>query len=386
MNVGLWLHKPPHARILGPVADAARRRGHQIITIPTDQGATETVRRLNGNVDVVLAATPKLPDWVHKHVMPETQYRAFNATQKRGFKYGIQWVSVGYLQEELFWMLYATPGLALEWDAITTGSYDGLDFLIRKVSTLPGWGASWAESLRKKFHVTGYPTLDVIHHLDRQEVRDKLFPGFKDKRILLFLPAARPVRLPYWRRAAFWGPSLWGVSEYVPNYHRIAEAVGRYAKRHDAHVVIKTRKKNQDPGWLARIGDLHEDVSFHPATTLQLVVASDAYVGFSSATAVEATAAGLNQTHIMAWPWSVEWPDYRDFREHFYMKAGPWNRWKVSHTINAWELPWRVDEWADHALWPGRAPREDCDSALAPMCGMLDGKASDRVVDLIEGL
>jgi len=166
-----------------------------------------------------------------------------------------------------------------------------------------------------------------------------------------------------------WAP--WPGADRVPSYRAILGTIRAFADRHDCLVVAKTRDKHPRlPSGLADrvIGD----ESFHPFTTLELMVAADYAVGLAGGWAVEAEAAGLPHLDILAYPQEAyEHPALLDFRRELYGDdSGLWRGPRV-YTRAGWD--WLAG-WARSGAMGVREPVRH------------DGKASSRVADVIEAL
>ena len=394
VNLVLLCPRLQHLRHLGPIATAAKLSWRVAFFCPTGgpkddaathlgiveregggpavevTGATELVDMLVlAKADAVIAVGLRMPPWIRQHVMPQTRAR------------GIRWVSVGYLAEELLQVLEDGPALLGEWDVATTASWEALDWCAERLAVLRSRAA--AAEARRRFVAVGYPALDPLARLNRDWCRTK--HGIKG-RALLFVPAARPHLMPRWRHAAFRGGLRWLAPALgLPTYWQVCAAVVRYARRHDAQIIIKTRAKKPDPSWLPHMGQVFGDTTYHPSTTLELVKAADGYCGFASAFAVEATAARLHQTHVLAWPpKAAEHPLLLDFRERFFLGDGPWERPGVAQALHLYRRPESLWTWAENAPWLGERDPAICARALAPVVGEVNGKASERLLDAID--
>ena len=386
MRLGLWLPRMSYLRVLGPVAAVARLRGWDVVAFcpkggpKSDaagqraavsrqiggaavvvEGATEATAAIRSwRPKAILSASVKVEDWVHV-VMGETRDTCL-------------WGAVGYLQEEIVWTLMEGPRVLRIWDFVTTGSEQGRDQLAAHYPLM-----CVGDDIKRKLVVTGYPPLDTFHSLTREACRAKF--GIKpDERVILFIPAARPWGLSWWRRAAFDGPLAWAAPALgVPSYRRVVAAVIRYAHRHSARIIMKTRAKNQDPAWLdTAFSQVVGDESWYPHTTLELLKAADLYIGIASATAVEAAAAGVPSLHIFTWPDVANVPAYVPFRKEFFHESLLWHP-----RLQADRDPRLLEDWAEGAEWQSSNPRP-AERVIRPMCGTVDGLASDRVMDAVE--
>ena len=383
--------------MVGPVLDAARRRGWHVFALcpmggpkddahrqrealsaqlgglpvaPIRRGAGEALEALE-HVDAVVAVGLVQPDWVRQHVMPQSRRR------------GTVWASLGYLQEELLHVLTAGWPVLSEWNVPTTSTREGIEWVAEEVAK--AGSAFAAHEVRRRFVPVGVPALDPLPGLDRAACRAKhTLP--KDGRVLLFVPAAFPHLMPRWRRWAFDGPLSWAAWALVlPTYRRVFDAVRAYARRHEATVIVKTRAKNPDPPWLGDLGRVIGDESWYPHTTSELAVAADAYCGFASGMALEATAAGLPQTHFFAWPPEAsEHPRFLPWRRRAWLTRGPWDYPALAEGLHLYQGPWLAEAWVSNSRWPRRPAPEDYQAALRAITGPIDGKAADRVLDAVD--
>ena len=135
--------------------------------------------------------------------------------------------------------------------------------------------------------------------------------------------------------------------------------------------MAKTRAKHPrlPPGLADRVIG---DESFHPFTTLELMVAADYAVGLAGGWAVEAEAAGIPHLDILAYPQEAyEHPVLLDFRKEIYGRL--WDRVEAYRTDG--QCGWRwLQGWPECGGWFGRQPIAH------------DGKASSRAADVIEAL
>lgn len=386
MRLGLWLPRLDHLRVLGPVADAASKRGHEVHWVtPAFGGLKDTAYRY---------FTARSGEW---HVVPTGIREAVRATRQLhavaavGLSApaevrnggGVPWAALPYRQEELLAVLERGPAALAGWRLVTTASEAGLAFL--------------PDPLRLRLRVIGDPILDPVPTLDRERIRAEMgLPA--GQKVVFFATAARPARLPRRWRWAFLneGPGRWltGYSQ-VPDYRWTVTLIRQWADRHGAILLASSRPKHHDPVWLDRYVTRHDLAErdprrYHPFRTLELLMAADAYVGFASTLAVEATACGLQQRHLLAWPIEmVERPAYLPLRRHFYAaENGLWNGVLGSSYRLYEKRGWNCFRaWAEGTSFPDRVALDGdlIPSALEPVAGRVGG-AADRFLDLVEAL
>lgn len=359
MRIALYSPRSNHLKTLAPLAAELLRRGHDVQYWYLGEDAAGTkddawrepgrlVReggalafQTERECDAIVTVGLRLP----KHLR-NARYKHFG---------------LGYHEEEI---LHAHEG----WWTADTEVLIWTEAHARRLEAIcPG----------RKAHIVGFPELDPLTGMNQAVCRAKHGLPATGK-ILLLMPAARPHLLrprwaAWWYRqmpwAVPWAPRSWPGADRVPSYRAILELIRIFADRHDCLVLAKTRTKHPSlpPGVVDRVIG---DASFHPFTTLELMVAADDAVGLAGGWAVEAEAAGIPHLDILAYPQeSYEHPRLLDFRQEIY---GPlWHR----------RLAYRTDGWQSLRRWAkeGRFPTQ-----RGPI--LHDGKASSRVADVIEAL
>ena len=361
MRIALYAPRCNHLKILAPLAAELLRRGHAVrYWYPSRECAGDKddawrdafqLQREGGaaahfvdgrpaEIDALVTVGLRLPAFLR-----ETQYR--------------QRFALGYHEEEL---IHAHEGWWTDGTEVLTWT----EAHARRLESIcPG----------RKAHVVGFPELDQLAGMDRAVCRAKHGLPAAGK-ILLLMPAARAHLLrPRW--AAWWYRRMpmglswapWSGADRVPSSRAILGTIRAFADRHDCLVVAKTRDKHPRlPSGLADrvIGD----ESFHPFTTLELMVAADYAVGLAGGWAVEAEAAGLPHLDILAYPQEAyEHPALLDFRRELYGDdSGLWRGPRV-YTRTGWD--WLAG-WARSGAMGVREPVRH------------DGKASSRAADVIE--
>ena len=364
MKFAFLIPRANHVKIIGPVWDEAKRRGHQVeaIVTPADvKGAgvmAHVQAELGGPIQSPLGLSETRFDWAVA-VGLRTALDLRLRTRPR-----LKWAALDSTGDNLTYLLEGDP-------------IDGWDF----ISLLSVEASAFAGQLGAKTEgllCHGYPELDQLSTVigDRAACRAKWnLPGQK---MVLFGPAARPIRLGRVRR--WWFQQL--------RYRHVLWVLRRWAEMAGFVIIAKTRAKHRDPGYLRRYCDrIVVDESFDPFTTLELLRAADLYVGFASAMAIEACAVGIPQVHLHGWPpEEAEWPSAAPFKQRFFIeKGGLWNvAGSRSVTCYGEDWPMRLHETLDDTLaefsltGPG-AMRRACERWAGP----LDG-ASARFLDALE--
>jgi hypothetical protein len=316
---------------------------------------------------------------------------------------GTLWCTLGHVQEELLDLLLPPGPAVLEpWDIATTLRRNGVADLA---------------PLRKLAPV-GFVELDQVRGFDRVELRRRYgLPA--DRPVVYFSTAPRfdrpvigrsmPPRL-HWEHApfglmeaAFFGRvpralaraalarwrSRWPDLDHLTTYRDVLSAVRRFARRHDAVIVAKTRAKHRDPTYVARVVDhLLPDGAFFPFRTLELMALADVYVGLPSSSAIEAAFLGLPMVHVLPFPPDAyEAPSFLPVREEFYLKPGGlWNAPGLATAFHTYRAPdWRAFvAWSDSAALPGAVDPAARRAVVHRVLGADDCNASGRFLDLVE--
>ena len=365
MRIALYCPRYNHLNLLAPLAAELLRRGHAVrYWYPAKDVAgdkDDAWRALSGLVGGIHAFR-RSGDGVMVDALVTVGLRVPKVLRPCRWR---RRFALGYHEEEI---LHAHEGWWTDDAEVLTWT----DAHARRLGAIcPGRTA----------HVVGFPELDQLAGMDRAACRATHGLPATGK-IFLLMPAARAHLLrPRWAgwwyrtmpRGWPWAPRSWPGADQVPSYASILTLIRRFADRHGAFVVAKVRGKTPRLGPLAEVADrVIPDLSFHPFTTLELMVAADYAVGLAGGWAVEADAAGLPHLDILAYPQEVyEHPVLLDFRKELYGgESGFWRGPKV-YTRRGWE--WLVS-WASHVFAGGREPFRH------------DGKASSRAADVIEAL
>jgi hypothetical protein len=314
---------------------------------------------------------------------------------------GTLWCSLGYVQEELLHILQAGPSILNEWDVATTLSRAGLEFV---TELLRAGGVRDLAPLARMAPI-GFVELDQVRGFDRAELRRRY--GLPPDRPVIYFSTAPRLRLRfaplmplafYARRVPtalrgglvrhLWARQ-WPEVDHLATYEEILGGLRRFADRHDALLLGKTRAKHRDPAYLARSVDLLlSDGAYFPFRTLELIALADLYVGMPTASAIEAAFVGRPMIHLLPFPpESYETPVFLPVRREFYMeKGGLWN----TAGLSRFHRTYRRAEWEEFDEWSrsGHFEREADPAArlalVEKVIGFDDFNASGRFLDLVE--
>jgi len=247
--------------------------------------------------------------------------------------------------------------------------------------------------LEARSAVVGSTMLDQLGIVDRSAVRKRY--GLDDRPMVLLLTLKMQVPDP-WRRLV-WGdsPRAWraaralmtGHTDLLPEivrtrgYRDFVGAVRRLCDRSGATLVVKSREKNDDPGFLRRVADAFVfDESVYPYTSMELMAVADLCVHFQSAGVLEAAFAGVpslsvhvSQEHLKGYPTYAEFygaqPDTLQNFAGVVWSATPAEA--IAHLGVATLADFRVDAERRRAY-------------VAQFVGFDDTRSSDRALDVIE--
>ena len=366
MRLLLWVPRSNHIKILGSVAAEAWRRGHDVLAVAPEGDAKGGDALIHAQAELG-GMVPVMDRWrladFRPHWALAVGLRTVPTLRRLTRRRGIRWCALDHCGDNLSFLLEGDR--IGEWDAMSLLSVEAAAFAGRLGAPTEGVACQ------------GYPELDQLHTTVGDQVacrqKWKLPLG---QFVVLFGPAARPIRLGRVRRGWF----------ALIRYRRPLAALGRWCDRHGALLVAKTRAKHRDPPWLGRYCHrIIGDESYYPFTTLELLQAADAYVGYASAMAIEACAVGIPQLHLHGWPPErAEWPSGWPFKRQFFLESGGlWNT-DGSHALGG---PWGIQHEAFlNAVRMKRAHvnPDAMRAACARWAGPLDGQASSRVLDLLE--
>lgn len=95
-------------------------------------------------------------------------------------------------------------------------------------------------------------------------------------------------------------------------YRHLGEALRRFALRHDAALVVKSREKNDDPRFIRGLADVFVyDEDVYPYTSIELMAVADLCVHFQSGAVLEAAFAGVPSLSVkVPPPYPPDYPAY----------------------------------------------------------------------------
>jgi hypothetical protein len=165
-------------------------------------------------------------------------------------------------------------------------------------------------------------------------------------------------------------------------YRALAESVRDFCHRHRAVLVVKSREKNRDPGFVRRMADVlvERDDEVYPYTSMQLMAVADLCVHFQSGAVLEAAHCGVPSLSVkVPPPYDRDLPAYEETWE---ARPGSLQNWSgLVWSAGLGEAPSRLNaaKLGDFDVDP-EARRRYVERYL----GFDDTRSSERVLDVIE--
>ena len=324
-RLGFWVSRSADLRVAAPVIDLAARRPdvEVVVLVPgwsigRDYYAVEPaqLRVLFGpSVPLAIVEAPAaFGDTIDAEaveamvtviarisdVPPAVAEEARRRTRAKG----VRWAALPYAYHQDYLCATEPERMARDWDLVATLGPRSLQIVDSELETA---APALRRALRDRLVPVGYPELDVIATLDRDAILAKYdlpanrpfilvstantFRGHDapdrgaaglEARFRGWRPLSRRA-LKAWPFALGGGPIL-PYREYLARLRELADANG-------AWLVAKTRAKHDDPSYVGDAVDrVIADVSFYPATTLELLWTASLSFSFISTTALEAIA------------------------------------------------------------------------------------------------
>ena len=174
----------------------------------------------------------------------------------------------------------------------------------------------------------------------------------------------------------------------VVPYRRYLKALRAFADVNGAMLIAKTRAKHRDPAYLTDYVDaLIDDRCFFPFTTLELLHIASLYVGFYSATVLEAMALGLYSFTAMFVPVELAEPaaSWRAWSQYFHRNPGSlWNMPGVSSLLDGTskECLQQLDAFSCASLKDFQCDEQARQKVLSQFMGCL-GSSSQRCMEIL---
>jgi len=384
-------------RLLGPVVEAALRRGWQVEcwhdwghprrggkasefpdSVPASMVRGATIRPFRGSADFLERLRTDPVDVVVSLDPPPSAL---------GKMANVRWIWLQYSADILF---YPTPDGVLASDALATYS----TYWITKLEERFRHTGLGAELTRRAVPV-GMPETDVVAAIDPDEVRRR-FELPPRKPIVLYLPFPLHSNPPTaWLRRIFTpstrigqgiGALVSGHPEYWEhvwqrwNDRRLVEAVRTFCNRTDAVLVMKSRLKDPIPRYARRLADhVLYDPSHYPPTILELMSVSSLCIHAYSTAVFEAAYCGVPSLCLAPKPEDMGLPDHVHEQVHNGALGGIYNWPGTAYCAPLRQAFTGLARWglADFPLEAGARKRY-----VERFLGFDDGRSSERLLDL----
>jgi hypothetical protein len=262
---------------------------------------------------------------------------------------------------------------------------------------------------RPNFEVLGSPMFDRIAGLNKNECKKELKTPASQPMVLLFAPVLSQVT--HWRYYIWREPSRWKRIanvlkdkrwRFLPDvflnlgFSEILNSIAEFCKKNEAVLVIKSRVKQHDPGYMTERADLYfdgsEDVYYPEFSTHKLIAAADLCIGVMTMGIPESVAQSKPSVNIYIPP-SVEYPEkYVDLPpgKRTYLEAitnldqdGPFNYKNALDNVERNAL----GKWlADHTLSDLQVDGNAIGEYKNKILGMTSESSSYRILDSMSAL
>jgi hypothetical protein len=407
VTLGLLVLRKGFVKVVGSVIEAALQRGHRVVLLwdPDEKKPGERLSRHeldawpSASVVEYRRGTPlasvAVAERLDALIAPSLHY-VLRSTGNEGDIPGLRAAGV-----RLFSLDYAFETVSSD-----PGGHAALDTtfymseyqrsLHRRIMADGFEAVGRSVDLAARSAVCGSTMTDQLALVDRRAARARYgLPPAGPVVVLMSLKMAVPDR---WRRLV-WGdrPRAWraaaaavtGRWSWLPEilrghgYRDLVEALRAFAHRMGGVLVVKTREKNEDPGFLRAMADVFVDDRFvYPYTSIELMAVADLCVHFQSGAVFEAAFARVPSVSVAVSQAHLE--TYTNLDEVYGVQPGslqnfPGIVWSVggqeAATLfrSASLADFRVDEDARRRY-------------VEKFLGFDDTRASARVLDAVERL
>lgn len=252
--------------------------------------------------------------------------------------------------------------------------------------------------LQTRSAVCGSTMMDQLALVtDRASVRRK-YGLPPDKPVVLFMSLKMAVPEPWrqlvwgrgwwrWRaaRAGRQGRPAWAdeiKSQKGQGYLLLVESIRRFCRQNDALLVVKSRTKNADPPFLARLADVfvEKDEDVFPYNSMELMAVADLCVHFQSGAVLEAAFCGVPSLSIkVPPPYERDLPAYQET-----WGAEPGSLQNFEGVVWSVDARKAADFLRERKLGDFRVDREARRAYVEKYLGFDDTRSSQRVLDVIE--
>lgn len=272
---------------------------------------------------------------------------------------------------------------------------------------------AYLNEVQEKISVVGFPELDQIKNLDRDNVKEKY--GLNPNKKIIFLDSLPIVKhipnafykyyfsingtwlnrikqilinLTYdlfiekthvWKLPYYWYKIIF--ENKISRYEVIFDELREYCNRNNFLLICKSRKKNNDPDWLIEGCDLFKyDEGYYPFTLLELLYVSDAYIGFNSTSVIEGVYCNLHAKLLNVYPAEFQYGNYGgnvfQYLDRCTKETESWLNYKdVVRTIL-----WNEKNQKDLSMFDTVLDNKDLNLYKAKFLGFDDGLSAERVL------
>jgi hypothetical protein len=165
-------------------------------------------------------------------------------------------------------------------------------------------------------------------------------------------------------------------------YHALAESVRDFCDRNRATLVVKSREKNHDPGFVRRMADVlvERDDDVFPYTSMQLMAVADLCVHFQSGAVLETAFCGVPSLSVkVPPPYGQDNPAYDEL---WNARSGSFQNW--DGVVWSADLRGSATLLAERELDAFTVSPEARRDYVERYVGFDDTNSSPRVLDVIE--
>ena len=418
MRVGFIVKARSYLKVYGPIIEEAFRRGSEVYLLLHDSAEYRLGSKGYNwpdpkHVPAFTDGVPHVHQWqtqdallavceregielVFSIWLPPRDYTLRQALRAQD----VRWVSLQHGADHL---VYPTATL-LEPDVTCMFSQSLVDRAIEfhcGRARNNGNEAHVRSLLAHKLKATGFPELDVVSSLDRDEIRQR-YGVPKNKPVVVWLPHDVHWQ-DLWEMLVFrrrWHPRLLLQAFFSRRldlvrklfngvtHRQLLRAVREFCDRNGAFLIVKSRIKDCPPSYERDIADLFTfDRNDYPPTILEILSIADLCIHVFSVAALEAAYMQVPGLCLVPPPesWFMSDPDtgWRRTSADFLAPGTIWNFEGVSFMMELEEVVNRLPAMRLDDLALNPVSRNDY---VRKFLGPTQGKASGNVLDVAESL
>lgn len=256
------------------------------------------------------------------------------------------------------------------------------------------WSDRDVDYFKRHSVVTGIPSLDILHCINKEDVKKKYgIPD--DKKIVVLLISPFDMSLGFFFAELYmknnWLSRLITLLSYRElskvkcifdkGYDKLViKGIRRFCDNNNAYLIAKARHSRKVKDYVQRSADIIvADNNFYPHTALEFFSIADLTIGFYTTGVLEAVAAGSPYLNIDI-PFFPKdfWFDYLSPNQEYIR-----NYKGVVRSINAVDI---VEDFYQYKLRDFSYNEKDRDLYMRKYAGPADSKSSERLMKAIEYL